>query len=122
MYHAVGASNAQQLGPARSTVGRKRYVAAFSNQLVIAFKSFTGFAPLVVPALVAERLLRDAAKWRFDNLGLDLAAVRLTLQRLPEIARYRRHNARWNAERPGQRFFQERGFDAAEVARRRGEP
>ncbi len=33
VYHAVGASNHQPIHKGRSTVGKKRYVAALSNQL-----------------------------------------------------------------------------------------
>jgi N-acetylglucosaminyl-diphospho-decaprenol L-rhamnosyltransferase len=119
VYHAVGASNTQQLGPGRSTVGRKRYVAAFSNELAIALKSFTGPAPLLVPVLVAERLARDLLKRRFDNVLLDLAAARLTLARLPKFLHHRREQRAWNRERPGQRYFSEVAFDADQAARER---
>jgi hypothetical protein len=115
----VGASNTQQLGPGRSTVGRKRYVAAFSNELAIALKSFTGPAPLLVPVLVAERLARDLLKRRFDNVLLDLAAARLTLARLPKFLHHRREQRAWNRERPGQRYFSEVAFDADQAARER---
>jgi N-acetylglucosaminyl-diphospho-decaprenol L-rhamnosyltransferase len=120
VYHAVGASNVQQLGPGRSTVARKRYVAAFSNQLAIAIKSFTGPAPLVIPALFADRVARNLVRRRLDHVMLDLAAARLTLTRLPELLRHRRSQRDLNARRPGQRYFVEDAFDADQAARARG--
>jgi N-acetylglucosaminyl-diphospho-decaprenol L-rhamnosyltransferase len=111
VHHAVGASNAQMIHKGRSTVGRKRYVAALSNQLVVAMKMFTGWAPLLVPALFADRMLRDLGKLRFESARLDVAAASLTLRRLPDVLRYRRSNRAVNQQRPGQRFFNERSFD-----------
>jgi GT2 family glycosyltransferase len=111
VYHAVGASNAKTIQNGRSTVARKRYVAALSNEAVIALKSFTGFAWLCAPALFLDRALRDLGRWRLESLGLDVRAAWLTLKRVPTILEYRRANRELNAQRPGQRFFSDARFD-----------
>ena len=111
VYHDVGASNAKSIHSGRTTVGAKRYVAALSNQVAIAIKSFTGFGPLAAPAILADRVLRDALMRRWDNVGLDFAAIRLTLERMPAILRYRRAYRGVNRKRPGQQFFSDPRFD-----------
>jgi GT2 family glycosyltransferase len=111
VYHAVGASNAKVIHQGRSTVGRKRYVAALSNQVVIALKSFTGWGPLLAPVLLADRLGRDLGRLRFESARLDLEAMWLTLQRLPAIVQYRQQNRTLNQQHPGQRYFTDPRFD-----------
>lgn len=111
VYHAVGASNGNALNGGRTSVGAKRYVAALSNQVVIAMKSFTGAAQLAVPALLADRLLRDVLTRRWQAAALDIDAMALTLRRLPDVMRYRREHRRWNQDRPGQAFFDDPRFD-----------
>jgi GT2 family glycosyltransferase len=111
VYHAVGASNTKPIHSGRSTVSRKRYVAALSNQVVIALKSFSGLAQLCAPALLVDRALRDLVRLRFESLGLDAKAALLTLKRMPAILDYRRANGARIAESPGQRFFHDERFD-----------
>jgi len=111
VYHAVGATNANDLNGGRTKVGAKRYVAALSNQVVIAMKSFTGPAQLAVPALLADRFARDLLKGRWREAALDIDAVALTLRRLPDVLRYRRKHRSWNESKPGQGFFDDPRFD-----------
>ena len=111
VYHAVGATNQKRVHNGRLQVGRKRYVAQFSNQVVIAMKTFTGLAPLVVPALVLDRMARDLVKGRLDWLGMDVASAWLTLRRLPEVLEYRRKARDVNRRRPGQDFFRDENFN-----------
>jgi N-acetylglucosaminyl-diphospho-decaprenol L-rhamnosyltransferase len=113
VYHAVGASNAQSLNGGRTNVGAKRYVAALSNQVIIAMKSFTGAAQLAVPVLLVDRLARDVLTRRWREAALDIDAMGLTLKRLPDVMRYRREHRRWNDGRPGQAFFGDPRFDVA---------
>jgi len=117
VYHAVGASNTQPLNGGRTTVGAKRYVAALSNQVTIAIKSFTGVAPLFAPVLLVDRLVRDVVQRRWQDAGLDLDAMLLTLRRMPEIMRYRQQYRTQNATRPGQGFFCDPRFDVANSGR-----
>jgi GT2 family glycosyltransferase len=109
VYHAVGATNTHVLG--QTSVGKKRYSCALSNQVVVALKTFTGPAHLATPALLADRMLRNLLMRRWDLLPLDVKAVELTARRLPEILRYRRANRALNHRRPGQAFFSEPAFN-----------
>jgi N-acetylglucosaminyl-diphospho-decaprenol L-rhamnosyltransferase len=113
VYHDVGASNAKSIHGGRTTVGAKRYVGALANQVTIAMKTFTGLAPLAVPALLADRLMRDVLKFRWADARLDIDAIRLTLKRVPDVLEYRRKNRAFNHERPGQNFFSDPRFDVA---------
>jgi GT2 family glycosyltransferase len=110
VYHAVGASNMHVLDQGER-VWAKRYVGALSNQVLIAMKSFTGLAPLAAPALLADRMLRNALKRRWKHVRMDADAMALTARRLPAVLRYRRANRTWNAKRPGQGFFSDPQFD-----------
>jgi hypothetical protein len=109
VYHAVGATNTHVLG--QTSVGKKRYSCALSNQVVVALKTFTGPAHIATPALLADRMLRNLLMRRWDLLPLDVKAVELTARRLPEILRYRRANRALNHRRPGQAFFSEPAFN-----------
>jgi N-acetylglucosaminyl-diphospho-decaprenol L-rhamnosyltransferase len=111
VYHAVGASNGHTLGREKTPVSMKRYSCALSNQVVVAMKTFTGTASLAAPALLADRMLRNFLKRRWDLLPLDVKAVELTARRLPDVLRYRRANRTWNERRPGQGFFSDPQFD-----------
>jgi hypothetical protein len=97
----------------RSTVSRKRYVAGLSNQVVVALKAFTGWAPLLAPAIIVDRVLRDVARRRFENVRLDLEAALLTARRMPRVLEYRRANRAINNDRPGQDYFRDHRFDVA---------
>jgi GT2 family glycosyltransferase len=110
-YHAVGASNEKRINAGRSRVGRKRYVWAFSNQLAIIFKTFSGPALfLFPPVLWLDRTARDLLRLRLDNVVLDCAAGWLTLCRLGAFLRYRRANREINRRAPGQRWFTDSAF------------
>lgn len=111
VYHAVGASNQQAIDKGRSLVGKKRYVAALSNQMVVAMKYFNGWATLLAPAVLAKRLAQSAAHRNVDALRLDLAAAWLTLRRIPAVVRYRKEHSDWNRTHPGQGYFQDSRFD-----------
>ncbi len=111
VYHAVGASNEKVIENGRSTVGRKRYICSFSNQLVIAWKYFSGWLLLLPLLLWVDRVCRDFLKGRFSSIWLDLEVAKLCLKRLPSLVRFRRENRNWNRIRPGQKFFTEPSFD-----------
>ncbi len=110
-YHDVGASNGKPIEQGKITVGEKRYVAALSNQVIIAMKSFTGFGPLAAPVLLGDRLLRNVFMRRWDHAKLDLRATWLTIRRVPATLRHRKLNRVWNRDRPGQGFFSDPRFD-----------
>jgi GT2 family glycosyltransferase len=113
VYHAVGASNLQTIHRGRSTVARKRYVAALSNQLVVALKYFNGWSTMLAPAVLGHRIARSVVRGNLENLRLDLKAVWLTAQRLPAVLRYRKQHRSWNRERPGQLYFHDERFDVS---------
>jgi GT2 family glycosyltransferase len=110
-FHDVGASNGKPIEQGKIMVGEKRYVAALSNQVVIAMKSFTGVGPLAAPALLCDRFARNLLRRRWHQAKLDLRAVWLTLTRVPSVARHRQANRAWNQSRPGQGFFSDPRFD-----------
>ncbi len=111
VYHAVGASNEQTINKGRSKVGKKRYVAGLSNQLVVALKYFNGWAPLLAGAVYGHRLARSVVSRNGENLRLDLEAAWLTLRRLPAVMKYRQEHRIWNRQQPGQNYFQDQRFD-----------
>lgn len=113
VYHAVGASNQQMINKGRSSVGKKRYVAALSNQFVVALKYFDGWASLLPMAMLVRRLAGSVVHGRAETFKLDLEAAWLTIQRLPAVARYRREHRTWNDQRPGQEYFKEARFDVS---------
>lgn len=113
--HAVGASNTQMIPNLGSVVGRKRYVCALSNFLAVSLKSFSAsHVPLSLMCWL-DRTLRDLLKGRFDRVGLDFAALALTLRRLPELLEHRRIHAGWIAARPGEGFYRAAEFDAEKI-------
>jgi GT2 family glycosyltransferase len=108
--HAVGASNTKTIPGTGSPVSRKRHVAALSNSLVLAFKSFSLTACWRPILVYADWLARDVLKGRFNAVVLDLKAALLTLRRLGDVVDFRHANATQIACRPGESFFEEPSF------------
>jgi GT2 family glycosyltransferase len=105
VFHAVGASNQQLVGPRRQPVSRRRYISHRSNVVVIAFKYFSpGFATLGVLNWMASVLV-NVLLLRWRTVWLDLIVAGDITRRMPEVAAFRRCNSRWNRAMPGEKYF-----------------
>jgi N-acetylglucosaminyl-diphospho-decaprenol L-rhamnosyltransferase len=109
VHHAVGASNAQTLGPQLS-VSRRRYCSARSSIAIIAAKYYSARALPWIPLVWLAMLGNNLAKRRFKLAGGDLRVLGEIARRLPAALRFRRANGEWNRLRPGERFFREPAF------------
>lgn len=117
VFHAVGASNEQVVGPRRQAVSRRRYISHRSNVIVIAFKYFSPAVSALGALNWMASLLVNVLLFRWRTAWLDLAVVGDVTRRLPAVAAFRRRNRRWNRARPGEKFFLDPQFslDSARV-------
>ncbi len=105
VYHAVGASNTQQIVTINTPVKIKRFLSCQSSISVIGWKYFTSVAtiyPFLFPFLT---ILKDALRLRPRQTWLAVQALRETIRRFQEAFRYRSKFRALNRTRPGQRFF-----------------
>jgi GT2 family glycosyltransferase len=105
VYHAVGASNAQQITTIHTPVKRRRMISGLASIPVIGLKYFTREAlvyPVLFPALT---VLKEAVRLRPRRAWLALLAAREALARSRAALRFRARWARHNRQRPGQEFF-----------------
>jgi len=110
VFHAVGMSNANVLSAVRTTVGRRRYVSASSNCIIVAAKYFRWRSVLLAVLARLDRFLRNSIKLRFKLAFLDLESLWLSINRLPYALRFRRSNRVWSSNRPGEGFFHDPAF------------
>jgi GT2 family glycosyltransferase len=109
-FHAVGMSNAKVLSAVRTTVGRRRYVSASSNCIIVAAKYFRWRSVLLAVLARLDRFLRNSIKLRFKLAFLDLESLWLSINRLPYALQFRRSNRVWSSNRPGEGFFHDPAF------------
>ncbi len=107
VYHAVNASNAQNLDRLNLSVSQRRYVSQRANLTAIALKYFSWWrlplALLVWPAMFLNNVLKT--RWRF--VRGDLAVLAELWHRWPALSAFRQANGPYNRLRPGERFFSE---------------
>lgn len=112
VYHAVGASNGQQIATINTPVKRRRHVSGLSSVAVIGLKYFTSAAllyPLAYPLLA---ILKEVVRLRPQRTWLALLAAQEVLRRCGDVVRFRRRWAAYNRARPGQQFYQVEAFNA----------
>jgi GT2 family glycosyltransferase len=110
VYHAVGASNEQNLATVKQSVSTRRYISHCTSTLIIAIKYFSLSTTLLGAANWLVRLTNNLVKLRFKIAFRDLLVVKQVFQRLPEALEFRSKNSEWNRRRPGQRFFSQSEF------------
>jgi len=110
VFHAVGMSNAKVLSAVRTTVGRRRYVSASSNCIIVAAKYFRWRSVLLAVLARIDRFLRNSIKLRFKLAFLDLESLWVSIRRLPHALQFRRSNRLWSSNRPGEGFFLDPAF------------
>ena len=110
VFHALGMSNANVLPAVRTTVGRRRYVSASSNYIIVAAKYFRWRSVLLAVLARIDRFLRNSIKLRFKLAFLDLESLWLSIRRLPQALQFRRSNRLWSSNRPGEGFFLDPAF------------
>ncbi len=105
-YHAVGASDTQEVQAAPQPVGRRRYISNRSNLFVLPLKTFS--APWVPLALLSWffALAGNVARGRWNRALWDFSVLENVRRRLPELVAFRRANSSYNHYFPGERFFQ----------------
>jgi GT2 family glycosyltransferase len=111
--HAVGASNAQPLPSAGTTVSKKRYIAGGVNKLAIAFKSFP---PLMIFAALLGWLdgwLRNLARLRIQRARWDIYQIAEALRRVPSWLDHRRRWRELNHLRPATAYYRNFAFTSA---------
>jgi GT2 family glycosyltransferase len=104
VFHAVGMSTIQAGLPPRQVLFR-RHVGGEANRAVICLKYFTGVSLLRAAVLLLRPVVGNLLTLRLVRVGIQLAALRQTLRRLPAVLRFRRANRRQALERPGQGYF-----------------
>jgi GT2 family glycosyltransferase len=105
VYHAVGASNAQQIVTINTPVKRRRHISCAASAAIIGLKHFTSFAlvyPLAHPAL---GVLKEVVRLRPRRTWLALLIVAEVLRRAGDALRFRRRWRKHIQARPGQHFF-----------------
>ncbi|HEY7163763.1 MAG TPA: glycosyltransferase family 2 protein [Candidatus Binatia bacterium] len=110
VFHRVGATNDKTIPRLNVPVARKRYIGALSNQIVIVWKFFSPrgwFLPLL-PWL--EIFLKDLLQLRLRRALWDVLGLKLSIARLPAIARFRRLQRRMISERPGELYYTDPQF------------
>jgi GT2 family glycosyltransferase len=105
VYHAVGASNEQNLATIRQTVSSRRYISHCSSTFVIGIKYFSGPAALLGAINYLVRFGSNLLRLRLTNVLRDVLVVKEIIRRLPEALEFRSRNLQWNKQKPGQEFF-----------------
>jgi GT2 family glycosyltransferase len=118
VFHAVGASNQQVVGPREQLVSRRRYISHRSNVVVLAFKYFSPAAAMLGVLNWAASLLVNLLLLRWRTIWLDLLVLGDVARRLPAVMEFRRRNRRWNRAKPGEKYFLDPRFsvDRASVS------
>jgi GT2 family glycosyltransferase len=116
VYHAVGASNAQQIATIKTPVMRRRLISGLSSVSIIGMKYFTAGAfcyPFLFPFLL---ILKEALRFRPSETWLSVLAAREVVRRCGGALRFRSRWLRYNRQRPGQDFFRSREFNSTPQA------
>jgi GT2 family glycosyltransferase len=111
VYHAVNASNNQQLVRVKQRVGKRRYISGRASVPIIGLKYFTATAALLPLLTWGATLLNNLRRLRLELAWWDVLAAREVGQRLPDALRSRRLRSRTIQRRPGQQFFLEQAFN-----------
>lgn len=111
VFHAVGASNTQHVGPAGATpVSQRRYVSAKASLAMIAVKYYSAPSALVPVGMWLARTAGALLRRRTGAVALEAQVAREVAHRLPAALRWRRLHRDDIRRAPGERFFQQRGF------------
>jgi GT2 family glycosyltransferase len=113
VYHAVGASNGQQLAAINTPVKRRRLISGLSSTSIIGLKYFTAGAllyPVLFPFLL---ILKEALRLRPRRTWLSMLAAWEVLRRSRAALQFRSSWIRHNREMPGQEFFRRLEFNAS---------
>ena len=112
VYHAVNASNAQQMPTSKQKVSKRRYISGRASLPIIGLKYFTS-AALFLPVLIwAAGAANNFLKGRWQFLWWDLLAARESCRRLRGALGCRRERTRQIQRRPGQQFFHVPAFNS----------
>jgi GT2 family glycosyltransferase len=113
VYHAVGASNQQNLETVGQTVSTRRNVSHRTSIIIIAIKYFSHLTILFGVVNWLVRFVNNVLKLRFKTALHDLVVLRQLFQRLPAAIKFRSRNSEWNNKKPGQKFFGQSEFQAS---------
>lgn len=113
VYHAVGASNVQQIVTLNTPVQRRRVISGLASTSVIGLKYFTGVSFLYPWLFPAVCVAKDLLRLRFGQAWLSLQAAAEVLRRLPGALHFRAAWSPCNRARPGQDFFRAPQFNVA---------
>jgi GT2 family glycosyltransferase len=112
VYHAVGASNAQQIATIDTPVKRRRAISGLASTSVIGLKYFTGISFLYPWLLPGVWIAKDLLRLRLGRAWLAVLATGEAVRRLPAAMRFRSGWSHVNRPRPGQDFFRAPEFNA----------
>jgi GT2 family glycosyltransferase len=113
VYHAVGASNTQQITTINTPVKRRRLISGLSSVSIIGMKYFSSIAllyPFLFPLLT---IAKDAVRLRFRRAWLAVMVAGEVVRRSGEALRFRSRWWRFNRRRPGQEFFKALEFNVS---------
>ena len=113
VYHAVGASNQQNLETVGQTVSTRRYVSHNTSIIIIPIKYFSASTNLFGVANWLVRFINNILKLRFKMALRDILVVCQVFQRLPGALEFRFKNSEWNYRKPGQEFFSQPEFQVS---------
>jgi GT2 family glycosyltransferase len=113
VYHAVGASNEQQIATINTPVKRRRLISGLSSISIIGLKYFTAGAlcyAFLYPLLI---ILKEAVRFRPRQTWLSVLAAGEVVRRCGDALRFRSRWLRNNRRRPGQNFFRAQEFQSS---------
>jgi GT2 family glycosyltransferase len=111
VYHAVGASNEQQITTINTPVKRRRLISGLSSISIIGLKYFTSRAvvyPLLHPLV---NIAKEAVRLRPQATWLSVLAAGEVARRCGAALRFRSQWVQYNRRRPGQQFFRSPEFN-----------
>lgn len=111
VYHAVGASNRQQIPAINTPVQRRRLISGQASVAIIGMKYFTGWARAYAYAYPVLCVVKDLVRFRLKRTWLGILAAVEVCRRSGAAERFRAGHATVNQARPGQCFFTDQRFN-----------
>lgn len=105
VYHAVGASNQQQIATLNTPVKRKRHISGLANIAVIGMKYFNSWARFYCFLYPLFITMKEALRLRPRKTWLSVLAAVEVAGRYAAVHRFRARWSKINRARPGQKFF-----------------
>ncbi|MFM7109726.1 MAG: glycosyltransferase family 2 protein [Planctomycetota bacterium] len=105
VYHAVGASNQQQIATLNTPVKRKRHISGLANIAVIGMKYFNSWASFYCFLYPLFVIIKEAVRLRPRQTWLSVLAAIEVAGRYSAVRQFRAVWSRENTKRPGQGFF-----------------